>query len=145
MYDIANLAKESVTLLAPFLPHLLKAGAGFTEEAGKKLGEQLGGGAWETVKSLWAKLRPKVEAKPETHEAAKGVAAEPEDADAQAVLRVQLKKLFAEDKTLADEVLKVFEDARKSGVNVAAIGDRSVALGGNVSGSTIITGDVNKS
>jgi hypothetical protein len=144
MLDVVTLAKESATFLAPFLPYLLKAGANFTEEAGKKLGEQIGGGAWERVKALWAKLQPKVEAKPATQEAVKDVAAEPQNEDAQAALRQQLKKLFEEDKTLADNVLKLFEDAKKEGVNVAALGERAVAIGGNVSGSTIITGNAQR-
>jgi hypothetical protein len=144
MTDVITLAKDAVSFLAPFLPYLLKAGANFTEEAGKKLGEQLGGGVWEKVKGLWAKLQPKVEAKPATKEAVQEVAAQPDDEDAKAALRMQLKKLFTEDQTLADEVLKIFEEARRGGINVAAIGDRSFAAGGDVTSSTVITGDVNK-
>ena len=144
MLDVVTLAKESVAFLAPFLPYLLKAGANFTEEAGKKLGEQTGGGAWEKVKAVWTKLQPKVEAKPATKEAVKDVATEPKSEDAQAALRQQLKKLFDEDKTLADEVNKIFKEAEKEGVSVTALGERAVAIGGSVSGSTIITGDRNR-
>ena len=51
------------------------------------------------------------------------------DEDTRGALRLQLKKL---------------QEIKKAGINVAAIGDRSVAIGGSVSGSTIITGDKNK-
>lgn len=144
MLDLIVLAKETVTFLAPFLPYLLKAGEGAAEEAGKKLGEKAGGGAWDKAKALWAKLRPKAEAKPAALEAAQEVAAAPEDEDARAALRVQLKKLLAEDESLAREVSEMQREMRQAGVNVAATGDRSVAIGGNVSGSNIATGDQNK-
>jgi hypothetical protein len=141
MLDLIMLAKETAGFLAPFLPYLLKAGESVAEEAGKKLGDQSGGGVWETAKALWARLSPKVEAKPATHEAVQEVAANPADEDARAALRLQLKKLFTEDESLANEILKIQKDAQKAGINVAAIGERSIAIGGNVSGSTISTGD----
>jgi hypothetical protein len=144
MMDIAILAKETVTFLAPFLPYLLKAGESAAEEAGKQLGEKAGGGAWEKVKTLWAKLRPKAEAKEATRDAVKDVAATPGDDDALGALRIQLRKLFEEDKSLAEEVSGILEKGRKAGVSVAAIGERSVAIGGGVSGSTIVTGDDNE-
>lgn len=144
MVDVLVLAKEAVTFLAPFLPFLIKSGEAAAEEAGKKLGEQAGGGAWEKAKALFGKLRPKVEAKPLASEALADLAANPNDEDTRAVLRAQLKKIFAEDESLAQEVSKIQNDVKQSGVNVAAIGDRSVAIGGPVSGTTIITGDTNK-
>lgn len=144
MLDLVVLVKETVTFLAPFLPYLLKAGEGAAEEAGKKLGEKAGGGAWDKAKALWAKLRPSAEVKPAAQEAVQGVAAAPEDEDARAALRVQLKKLLAEDESLAREVSEMQREMRQAGVNIAAIGDRSVAIGGNVSGSNIITGDQNR-
>lgn len=137
--DISQLAQQLTTFLTPFLPYLLKAGEKAAEEAGKKIG----GDAWERAKTLWAKLRPKVEAKPTAQEAVKDAAAAPQDQDAQAALRLQLKKLLAEDKTLAQEVARLWEDARAAGVTVVASGARSVAVGGDVSGSVIVTGDDN--
>ena len=143
MIDMALLAKETVAFLAPFLPQLLKAGESVAE-GGAKLGQAAGGGAWEVAKKLWATLSPSVEAKPGTKEAVEEVKANPKDEDAQAALRLQLKKLFAEDETLAREILKIQKEAQEAGVNVAAIGDGSVAVGGNVSGSVINTGNRNR-
>jgi len=68
----------------------------------------------------------------------------PLDADALAALRLQLKKLLAEDEALAQELVRLLEQTRPAGQTVIASGDRSVAIGGSVSGSMIVTGDRNK-
>lgn len=137
--DIVALTQAVTTTLIPVLPYLLKAGEKAAEESGKKIG----GEAWEWAKELWTKLRPKVEAKPAALEAAQEVATTPDDKDAQAALRVQFKKLLAEDEALAREVTRWWEKARAAGITVTASGDRSVAIGDDVSGSNIITGDRN--
>jgi hypothetical protein len=137
--DIGALTQALTTTLIPLLPYLLKVGEKAAEEAGKKIG----GETWDWAKDLWARLRPKVEAKPAALEAAYDVAQTPEDKDAQAALRVQIKKLLAEDETLASEVTQWLEKARAAGISVTASGDRSVAIGGDVNGSNVVTGDSN--
>ncbi len=134
------LIPQLVQFLAPFLPYLLKAGEKAAEEMGRKFGAE----AWELAQALWAKLRPKVEAKSAALEAAQDVGANPQDEDAQATLRQQLKKLLAEDQALAADIARLWGEARAAGVTVVAPGHRSVAVGGSVIGSTIITGDRNK-
>lgn len=138
--NVAILAKEITAFLAPFLPDLIKMGEKAAEEAGRKLG----GDAWESAKALWRKLRPKVEAKPAAQEAVKDLAAAPKDEDAQAALRLQLKKILAEDETLASDVARIWKKAKAGGVMAIAMGDRSVAIGGSVSDSVIVTGDSNQ-
>jgi hypothetical protein len=138
--DVTLLAQNIVTFLAPFLPYLVKVGEKAAEEAGKKLG----GEAWEQAKALWGKLRPKVEARPAAKEAVQDAAAAPDNADAQAALRLQLKKLLDEDVSLAEELACLLSEAKKAGVTVIASGERSVGISGDVSGSTIITGDKNR-
>jgi len=138
--DIGVLASSVTTILAPLLPYLLKAGQNVTEETGKAIAGQ----SWEWTKSLWTKLKPKVEAKEAALEAAQDVAQSPEDEDAQASLRRQLKKLLTEDQSLAEEVSSWLEQGKAAGINVSAAGERSVAIGGNVNSSTIVTGDQNK-
>jgi hypothetical protein len=96
------------------------------------------------AKRLWAKLRPKAEARLELKGAINDAATAPEDEDAQAQLRLQLKKLLADDEQLAKDLQAVLADAKQSGVTVIASGDRSVGIGGDVTGSTIITGDQNE-
>ena len=137
--DIVALASSVTTVLVRLLPYLLKAGDKAAEETGKAVAGQ----SWEWTKSLWTKLKPKVEANPAALVAAQDVAHAPEDGDLQAVLRVQLKKLLTEDQLLAEEVSRWLEQGKAAGINVSAIGERSVAIGGSITG-TIITGDQNK-
>lgn len=76
--DWGQLAAQIAALTAPLLPYLLKAGEKAAEEAGK----QIGGNAWDKVKTLWGKLSPKIESKPAALEAAQEVAKTPDDEDA---------------------------------------------------------------
>jgi hypothetical protein len=138
--DIGALASSVTTALVPLLPYLLKAG----EKAAEETGKTVAGQSWEWAKSLWTKMRPKVETNPAALVAAQDVAEAPGDEDLQAVLRVQLKKLLTEDQSLAEEVASWLEQGRAAGINVSATGERSVAIGGDVKSSTIVTGDQNK-
>lgn len=138
--DIVALASALTSVLGPLLPYLLKAGETAAEETGKAVAGQ----SWEWAKSIWTKLKPKVEAKEAALEAAQDVAESPEDEEAQVALRRQLKKLLTEDQSLAEEVGRWLEQGKAAGINVSATGERSVAIGGDVKGSTIVTGDQNK-
>jgi hypothetical protein len=140
MPDPNEIARQIVPFLAPFLPYLLKAGEKAAEEAGRKLGAA----AWEQAQALWARLRRKVEARPAAQEAVADAAANPQDEDALAALRLQLRKLLEEDAALREEVARLWQEARAASLTVAAVGPRSVAIGGDVSGSVIITGDHNR-
>jgi hypothetical protein len=138
--DIGALASSVTTALVPLLPYLLKAG----EKAAEETGKTVAGQSWEWAKSLWTKLKPEVEAKPAALEAAQDVAQAPEDEDLQVALRVQLKKLLTEDQSLAEEVSRWLEQGKAAGITVTASGERSVAIGGDAKGNTIVTGDRNK-
>ncbi len=130
---------QQLTAFLAFLPYLLKAGEQAAEEAGKKPGEA----AWEQTKAIWGKLRPEVEARPAMQEAVRDVAGAPDDPDAQVALRLQLKKLLTEDRALAAEITHLWEQAEAAGLTVIASGERSVATGGSMSRSVIITRDRN--
>src|SRR5512135_304821 len=97
--NIAALTTELTTFLVPFLPFLAKAG----EEAAGEVGKTLTAEAWENAKKLWVKLWVKVKDRPAAQEAVQDVAKDPQDKDAQAALRNQLKKLLCEDQDLANE------------------------------------------
>jgi hypothetical protein len=112
-----------VQLLSPFLPRLL----GKASEVGAKVGGAAVDAAWEHARRIWDKLRPAIEAKPAATEAAADVAAAPDDADAQAALRLQLKKLLADDPALATQLGSLLEQAR--GAGVVATGKGGVAAG----------------
>ncbi|MEW6651788.1 MAG: hypothetical protein AB1453_16555, partial [Chloroflexota bacterium] len=64
---------------------------------------------------------------------------DPDNEDNREILRLQLKKLLAEDHPL-------LEEARTVVVQMVHLsyGERSVAVGGEVKNSTIITGDGNR-
>jgi hypothetical protein len=138
--DIGALASSVTTALVPLLPYLLKAG----EKAAEETGKTVAGQSWEWAKSLWTKLKPKVEAKPAALEAAQDVVRMPNNDDARGALRLQLYKLLDEDESLAEEVSRWLEQGKAAGINVSVSGERNVAIGGSISGSTIITGDQNK-
>ena len=135
--DIALLAQSATNLLMPVLPYLLKP----ADHAAEEVAKRFGGAAWETAASLWAKLRPAADDKPALREAVEDAAAAPDDADAAAALRIQLKKLLT-DQALAREIAEILERGA-SGAAVTASG-RGVAIGSSVSGSTIVTGDRNR-
>jgi hypothetical protein len=84
--------------------------------------------------------------RPAAQEAARDLAAAPTDEDAQAALRVQLRKLLADDPALQQE-LSALLNASGQGTtttNVNVSGDRSVGVGRDARGGTIITGDQNR-
>src|SRR5215213_10822131 len=137
---IVALASSVTTALVPLLPYLLKAG----EKAAEETGKAVAGQSWEWAKSLWTKLKPKVEANPAALVAAQDVAQAPEDEELQTVLRVQLRKLLTEDQLLAEEVSRWLEQGKAAGITVTASGERSVAIGGDAKGNTIVAGDQNK-
>jgi hypothetical protein len=135
--DIGALANSLTTALVPLLPYLLKAGDKAAEETGKTVAAH----SLEWAESIWGKLKPKVEAKEAALEAAQDAAQMPDSKDAQGALRLQLYKLLKEDQSLAEEVSRWLAQAKGAGINVSASGERSVAIGGTVKGSTIVTGD----
>jgi hypothetical protein len=106
----------------------------------------LEGKAGEVAQELWERLRPGVEAKPAAKEAVQDLAASPDDQDAQAALRVQVRKLLTDEPALAEELTRLLGEHQQAGgiANVAASGDGSVAIGRDVQGGTIITGDRNR-
>ncbi|MCU0808446.1 MAG: hypothetical protein MUC53_11095 [Candidatus Contendobacter sp.] len=149
--DIATVAAGVTGALVPALPFLVKAG----EKGAEVLGQQLGAGVWETAKALWRKLRPAVEANPTAAAAVQDVVAAPEDADIQAALWVQIRKLLEADKDLFAGLAQVLEAAGhpqhyKATVNGAgavavgpgavAAGEGGVAVGGDLHGGVRIGG-----
>jgi len=104
--DFTLLAKTLTVFLSPFLPYLLKTG----EKASENIGNKFGADAWERAKALWGKLHTQVAAKPAAQEAAQDVAQNPDDQDAQASLRQQLKKLLSEDEVLSTQIARLMRE-----------------------------------
>ena len=145
--DFMLLAETLRIFLAPTLPYLLTAAGKASEEAGKKVG----GAAVDKAKEVWGKLRPAVEAKPAALEAARDAARAADDTDAQTVWKVQLKKILEGDPALARQLECLLppryqaqvlgSGAIAQGPGAVAAGERGVAVGGDVRGSVILTGD----
>ncbi|MEJ2673090.1 MAG: hypothetical protein P8168_13015, partial [Deltaproteobacteria bacterium] len=91
--DPVSLAGTLTAFLAPLLPYLLKGGEKAAEEVGKKFG----GVVWDKATALWARLRPKLEARPGAPEAVQEVAQAPEDQASRGALELQVRKILAED------------------------------------------------
>jgi hypothetical protein len=131
MVDVAALA----ALLSPALPFLTRTGERLATAAGQALGRH----GWEHAERIWDRLSAAVAARPAAQEAAEDVAADADDGEARVALQRQLRKILESDPALAQEVEQLLGDARQAGV--VASGARSVAVGGNVSNSSIVTGD----
>ncbi len=129
--DIQALAQQVATFLVPFLPYLLKGG----KLAGKKAAETVGE---ETIKALWAKLQPHEKVR----KAAEAAANLRDNPAMQHALVHEIEGALRADPTLAAEIVALWQQVQ-GGDRLTAAGDRSVVIGGNASGSVIITGDQN--
>ena len=138
MSDINALALQSVQILAPFLPYLIKGGIEAGKAAAGKLGELAAEKGWAQAKELWDKLSDHEKVK----DAAKTAAKLPDDADAQAALRLQIKLVLAENAKLASALEELL--AQPPAQNIVKADNGAVAIGGNASNNMIITGDRNK-
>jgi hypothetical protein len=138
--DVTMLANKLVEVLAPFLPTLLR----FSKESAAMVRRQFGAEAWDYAEALWDRLGASIMDQPAALEAARDAAAAPDDGDARAALRVQIRKLMEADQTLSSE-LRSLLDERPGGVDasvtVTSSGDRSIAVGGDAKGSHLMTGD----
>jgi hypothetical protein len=136
--DPAAVAPEVAAALTPFLP-ILTGAANHVSEA---LGAQLGEGAVSWAGRVWARLtdnRLSGSNADELEAVAEQAAAAPDDPDALAAFRWQVRRrLEADSRLLADvkEMLAQVPPAITSG-------DRAVAIGGTTTETTIITGDNN--
>ena len=137
--DVTQLAEG----LAPLVPHLLAGGATLAKAALGQLGERLGEEVWEGLQALVAKIRERAQERPGLHEALDDARAQPQDKDALAALRLQLRKLLEADPQLRDKAARVLAPVISAGNTPMASGKGSVAISGNVSGSIIVTGDGN--
>jgi hypothetical protein len=143
--DIAILT----AFLSPYLPILLKLGGKAVEKATESASGKFGEAAFAKAQAVWAKLSPKVEAKEAAKEAAIDLANSPEDEDAQASLRVQLKKLLEQDEELFKAIAQILQADAPDGTPGTQIvqnvtGDRNQVIGQVTGGKVFgnITGDV---
>jgi len=140
MVDPATLT----TLLTPFLRMLSKGSL----EVAKGTASEIGKDGWQKIKQVWQAIWSKAEQRPSLKEALEDATATPDDPDSQAALRLQLKKLLADDpelvatltEILSGDVTPARNAKRDVATNVQVIGDNNttktvgdVSAGGDVS------------
>lgn len=103
--DIESIANSLASFLAPFLGYLLKQKKYEYEGTEGDHDDH----AWETAKALWSKLSTGIKHKPALQEVLQDTALSPYDEDALGSLRLQLKKLLSHDRTLAKELISIWE------------------------------------
>src|SRR4030088_1727921 len=111
MMDVAGLASQAAAALGPALPLLLGKAV---DEAAKEFGKE----ALDQVRALWEGLRPRIEARPAAKEAADDVADHPDDEDARAALRLQLRKMLSEDPAFSQQVAGLLEQRSGSSIEI---------------------------
>jgi hypothetical protein len=119
------------------IPYLVKGVSLAGQEAAKKLGEKAGEQGFDQAKALWERLRRKKN----VEQVAQTAAALPDNQALREALREEIARALQEDSALREEVARLWGEAEAAGVTVIGRGDRSVAVGGDVSGSVIVTGD----
>lgn len=151
MNEIAPLAATLTSFLAPVIPYLMRG----AETAAEEMGQSLGAGVSEGARALWNRLWPQIEGNTAVAGAARDLAAAPEDPDAQAQLRLQLKKLLESDTALAQDLARLLEAAGQpsdyhaklhgggaiaQGPGAVAAGESGVAVGRDVKGNVTLGG-----
>lgn len=119
-----------VTFITPFIPFLVKGGEAAAEEIGTKFSNS----AWEKATAIWSILLPKIAKKPAANEVVNYIVETPEDEDLQAALRVQLKKLLADDEMLAKKLEQLLQEdspgeTEGDNITLQIFGDKNKAIG----------------
>lgn len=141
---IQTIASGVIVTLTPALAKAISAAAGPIRTTGEELAKALGQAAGEQATALMKAISRKFEGHPAAEEAVADLVQAPEDEDAQAALRHQLKKALQADEAFAQELrqlLQVEEPAPGTGPTVTASGERSVAAGHDIK-APIFTGDI---
>lgn len=123
--DIPAIATAVTSFLVPALPYLVKAG----EKGSEVIGQKLAADAWEKASAIWQRLSPAVEASPPAVAAVQEVASAPDDPDAQAAFRLQLKKILAADERLISVLVQLLEAAGPANYHAEVHGEGAVAQG----------------
>jgi hypothetical protein len=130
---IETVAAAAIAILSPYLA---KAAGSFAEKAGEQLAEKAGS-LYQFIKKQFTD-----DASAETKLAL--LEKEPESNALMSVLEEELVKKMNADANFAATLNRLVEEAKGADSNkVLVFGDRSIGVGGDVSGSTFITGDSN--
>lgn len=131
------LAQQVANTLAPALPYLTGATAAAGTAAIKSVGEKIGLATWNKAVSIWKKILPEVEKRPEIAKAIQEVADKANDPRTEALLSWQLEKLDLPLETLA-EIHNILVQ-KEPEYNIVHAERGGVSVVGPVHGSTITT------
>ncbi len=128
---------------------LSQAGPDFAGKLNEGIAQSLGESVGQKVAAVVGRVVNKVHGKPTATEAVQDVAKAPDDADAQAALRLQLKKLMEEDDTFAQDLKRLLEEAKpeaeRAGISIVVSGSGAAATSGGAAagqGGVAVVGDV---
>lgn len=135
--EVVELVIQTTQYLLPHLPILVGSYVASNVSAGAL--QAAGEDAYQYARNLWNNLRGR---RPELDAAAELAAQHIDDEDAVGAFRFQLKQLFMQHPEVAEDIRTLL--AHRPEIKIVASGDRSVAVGGNLDSSTVITGDGNR-
>jgi hypothetical protein len=133
------LAQQLAVLLIPALPYLMRPAAAAGQKAVEAVGGKIGEDAWNKAKEVWSRLKPWADKKPEVASTLKEVA----DGDplAKDALARDLKRLLESmPEETVNEIRSIVISKTKSESRVTKADHGGIAVGGDVSDSTIIAG-----
>src|SRR5258708_4483914 len=128
--DPATLAASTLAILSPYL---IKAGGA----AAEKIGESLP----ENAQKLWTALSAGLHGNPQGAGALKNLSEDPTNEKSQETFRNLLKETLAKDPEFLDQLIELFENARKESIQQSAVASNNsnaVNVGGNVGGNIVI-------
>lgn len=131
------MSAEIAELANAVVPYVTAAAGAYGSAVLTKLQEQSADATVRTGGSLLRRLLGKEESAPALEAAVLDLAEDTEDPDRQGALRLQIRKLLAEDEELRAEISEVLKSA---GATVTASGTRAVAAEA-ITDSVVSTGD----
>ena len=132
--DLMQLAQSVVAIILPLVPRLLGKAA---DKAAESVGAELGKVALGRASEVWTRL-VQSDHDGKLIDSANEVAASPNDPDAEAALRLRIRRLLEQDEALRAD-LAVMAPAAASGNTAIASGDAAVAIGGAANQAFITT------
>jgi Domain of unknown function (DUF4062) len=128
---IEPLAAAAISILTPYL-----------SEAGKGFAQKFGGNLAEKAGKLYQAIKNKFTGDAYAEQTLGRVEEKPDSEGRKSTLEQVLLEKLQEDSDFAQLLRRLVEEAKTADTrNVFAIGNRSVAVGGNLQNSTVFTGD----
>lgn len=130
---VETIAAGAIAVLGPYLA---EAGKGFAQKAGESLAE--------TASSLYGTIKAKFAGDSDAEQALALVEAKPQSKGRLLTLEEMLVERMGGDSDFATAIGSLVEEAKKADSRkLLVFGERNIAAGGDVTGSTFVTGDNN--